>query len=139
MNGNEGPPGNPGLQVPSCMEAPMKEDSKSKRTPRGGRKRHDDDTRTVAMFGGAKPARPKTLGDRLGELFLEWAWATRHRDWERAVRTLARTLKGCEGAGLIERQRVRGEGGETLHLVRLTELGEFALALLSGDDSEAES
>jgi hypothetical protein len=117
----------------------MKQDRQPKRTARGGRGRHADDTMTVAVFGGAKPARPKTLGDRLGELFLEWAWATRHRDWERAVRTLARTLKGCEGAGLIERQRLRGEGGETLHLVRLTPLGKVALALLSGDDSEAES
>ena len=117
----------------------MNHDNNSKRKPSGGREHPTDAIRTVVIFGGAKPARPKTLGDRLGELFLEWAWATRHRDWERAMRTLARTLKGLEGAGLIERQRVHGEGGETLHLVRLTALGEFAVALLSGDDSGVES
>ena len=117
----------------------MNHDNNSTRKPREGHERPADDSRTVVTFGGAKPARPKTLGDRLGELFLEWAWATRHRDWERAVRTLARTLKGLEDAGLVERLRVHGEGGETLHLVRLTGLGEFALALLSGDDSGVES
>jgi len=110
----------------------------SGRRPRGWGECHPDDTTTVAIFFGAKRTRPKTLGNRLGELFLEWAWATRHRDWERAVRTLARTLKGLEGGGLIERERVHGEGGETLHLVRVTELGRFALALLSGDDSGVE-
>jgi len=116
----------------------MTPDNNSKRTPRGGRERHADDITTVAIFVGPNLARPKTLGDRLGELFLEWAWATRHRDWEAAVRTLARTLKGLEGAGLINRHRARGVDGQPLHLVRLTELGQRALSLMSGMDSEVQ-
>jgi hypothetical protein len=38
----------------------------------------DDDITTVAIVVGAKRTQPKTLGDRLGELFLEWSWATGH-------------------------------------------------------------
>ena len=116
----------------------MTHDNKSKRTPHDGGERRADDITTVAIFVGMKRTRPKTLGDRLGELFLEWAWGTRHRDWEGGVRTLARTFKGLEGAGLIERQRVRGDHGQPLHLVRLTPLGVRALSLLSGDDSEVQ-
>ena len=116
----------------------MKSDNNSTRTPRGAGERRADDITTVAIFVGTKRTRPKTLGDRLGELFLEWAWGARHRDWEGGVRTLARTLKGLGGAGLIERQRVRGDDGQPLHLVRLTPLGQQALALLSGDDSEVQ-
>jgi hypothetical protein len=113
----------------------MTDNNHSKRTPRRTGDRHAADVTTIAICVGGK--RPKSLGDRLGRLFLEWAWATRHRDWEAGVRTLARTLRGLEGAGLIERQRVRSDGGETLHMVRLTALGHRALSLLSGDDSEA--
>ena len=99
------------------------------------RSTHADDKRKNAIFFSAKHARPKTDGDRLGELFLEWSWFTEHRDWMKAVRTLARTLAGLEGAGLIERKRVRGGDGHPLHLLRVTELGEHALLLLRGDDS----
>jgi hypothetical protein len=118
----------------------MTHDNKPKRTPHDGRERHAhaDDITTVAIFVGTKRTRPKTLGDRLGELCLEWAWATGHRDWEAGVRTLARTLKGLDGAGLIERHRVHGDDEQPLHLLRLTPLGQQALALLSGDDSEVQ-
>lgn len=111
----------------------------STRTPRGGGERHvDDDITTVAIVVGAKRTRPKTLGDRLGEMFLEWSWATGYRDWEAGVRILARTLKGLEGAGLIERQRVRGDDDQPVHLARLTPLGLRALSLLDGDDTEVQ-
>ena len=52
------------------------------------------------------------------------------------MQTAARTLNGLEGAGLVERQRVRGDDGRPRHLVRLTPLGQDALSLLSGDESE---
>ena len=99
----------------------------------------DDNSKTVAIFIGPKRTRPRALSVRLDRLFLEWAWATRHEEWTQAVRTLARTLKGLEGAGLIERERVRGDDGRALHLLRLTPLGSSALTLLSGGNSEVRS
>ena len=95
-----------------------------------------DDTKTTAIFIGPKRAVPRTVGDRLDQLFLAWAWYSRAGEWEDAVWTLARALKGLEGEDLIERRRVRGEDGRVLHLVRLTPRGETALRLLRGDDSE---
>ena len=98
----------------------------------------NDNAKTVAIFFGPKRNRPKAVSVRLDRLFLEWAWATRHEEWTQAVRTLARTLKGLEGAGLIERERVRGDDGQPLHLLRPTERGKRALALLGGDDLEVQ-
>ena len=101
--------------------------------PASGR---ENDT-TIAIFIGPRRTRPKTVADRLDRLFLEWAWSTRHQEWTSAVRTLARGLTGPEGAGLVERRRVRGADGRPLHLLDLTPLGRSALVLLTGDDSEA--
>ena len=97
----------------------------------------ENDQLVVVLPGPRRPY-PKMLGDRLGQLFLAWAWNTQHRDWTRALRTLARSLKGLEGEGLIERQRTRGMDGRVLHLVRVTPLGRSALTLLGGDDSGCE-
>jgi hypothetical protein len=96
-----------------------------------------EDDRTIAIFIGPRRARPKTVADRLDRLFLEWAWSTGRQEWTSAVRTLARGLQGLEGAGLVERRRVRGADGRPLHLLDLTPLGPSALVLLTGDDSEA--
>jgi hypothetical protein len=98
--------------------------------------RNGDGT-TIAVFFGPRRTRPKTVADRLDRLFLEWAWFTHHHDWMPAVRTLARGLRGLEGAGLVERRRARGSDGRPLHLLELTPLGRSALLLLSGDDSES--
>jgi hypothetical protein len=117
----------------------MEPNDNSKREPQGGSEPTGDSTKTVAVFIGPKRDRPKTLGDRLDRLFLEFAWATRHEEWTQAVRTLARSLHGLEGAGLVERERVRGDDGRVLHLVRVTELGQRALTLLSGDDAAVRS
>jgi hypothetical protein len=45
----------------------------------------ENDQSVVVLLGPRRPY-PKTLGDRLGQLFLAWAWNTQHRDWKRAVR-----------------------------------------------------
>jgi len=96
-----------------------------------------EDDRTIAIFIGPRRTQPRTVADRLDRLFLEWAWSTCHQEWTSAVRTLARGLKGLEGAGLAKRRRVRGADGRLLHLLDLTPLGRSALLLLTGDDSEA--
>jgi len=96
-----------------------------------------DDDRTIAVFIGPRRTRPKTVAGRLDRLFLEWAWSTGQQEWTSAARTLARGLAGLEGAGLVERRRVRGADGRPLHLLDLTPLGRSALLLLTGDDSEA--
>ena len=88
---------------------------------------------TVAMFYG--PRRQPT-GDPydLERLFLEWAWFTQVAGgWPGAVRLLARALRGLQGAGLIERSRVRRHGHATHHGFVLTDLGQEALQALSGD------
>jgi hypothetical protein len=69
----------------------------------------------------------------LERLFLEWAWSTGIREWQAAVRVLARTLHGLEGAGLIERRTVRRAGRTTHHGLVLTDLGRVALDALSGE------
>ena len=51
----------------------------------------------------------------LERLLLEWAWSTGIREWQAAVRVLARTLLGLQGAGLIERRTVRRAGHATHH------------------------
>jgi DNA-binding PadR family transcriptional regulator len=67
-------------------------------------------------------------------LFLEWAWFTRvPGGWQAAVRVLAHTLHGLEGAGLIERRTMRRAGRATHHGFVLTDLGREALDALSGE------
>ena len=92
---------------------------------------------TIAVFAGPRRSQTKSVADRLDRLFLEWAWSTRHDDWTPAIRTLAQSLRGLEGAGLVVRRRVRGADGRPLHLLDLTPLGRSALLLLSGDEAES--
>ena len=113
----------------------MKHDSDSTHKQSVGGEDHRDDAQAVAVLFGREDTRPNTLGDRLGKIFFGWLWFTRHAGWMQGVRTLARTLSGLQGAGLVERQRVRGDDGQILHLIRVTELGASVLALLRGDDS----
>lgn len=106
----------------------------SKRQPTGGSVTIAERARTAAVFPGPKRISPKTLGDRLRQLSLAWAWNSGHPSWVSAVRTLARVLRGLAAEGLIERQRTRSTDGQVLHLVRLTPLGKVALRLLNGND-----
>jgi hypothetical protein len=91
----------------------------------------DQETRAVIAIPGHRVS-----GEEydVGQLFLEWAWEARFpEEWEGAVRALARTLRGLEGAGLIERRTIRRSGAPTHHGFVLTELGRRALHALSGD------
>ena len=69
----------------------------------------------------------------LGELFLAWAWGSGYRNWDAAVRVLARGLRGLHEAGLIERRTIRRRSGPTHHGFVLTEDGHEVLRALSGD------
>jgi len=69
----------------------------------------------------------------LGWLFTHWAWESGYRDWVRAVRVLARTLRGLERTGLIERRTIRRAGQPAHHGFVLTREGQEALVALSGD------
>jgi hypothetical protein len=90
-----------------------------------------EETRVEIRFQGEKTAAGPY---DLEQLFVEWAWhVSARRDWDAAVRLLARTLRGLEGAGLIERRTIRRVGRKPHHIVRLTPLGEEALVPLSGD------
>ena len=62
-----------------------------------------------------------------------WAWEAGHRNWNDAVRTLARTLRGLERIGLIERRTIRRPGAPTHHGFVLTDEGREAVSALSGD------
>ena len=66
-------------------------------------------------------------------LFLCWAWEAGYQDWGEGVRALARTLKGLEQLGLIERRTIRRAGEPTHHGLVLTDRGRRALVALSGD------
>jgi hypothetical protein len=91
-----------------------------------------EDDITRAIFIG--PPRQAT-GDPydLSQLFLAWAWGARYRNWNAAVRVLARALRGLSEAGLIERRTIRRASGETHHGFVLTEDGRDALHALEGD------
>jgi hypothetical protein len=70
----------------------------------------------------------------LEQLFLEWAWSAGFPSgWTQAVRSLARSARGLERAGLIERRTIRRVGHPTHHGFVLTDLGREALVALSGD------
>jgi hypothetical protein len=87
-----------------------------------------DETRAV-IFAGPR----STDHYNFARMFSEWAWFTGHRrKWSDAVRILAGTLRGLEGAGLIARRRIPRPNGEVLHCFELTDLGHEAVAALSG-------
>lgn len=77
---------------------------------------------------------PPTLQEVLGHAFLCWAWHAEFGSWDAAVRAMARTPRGLERAGLIERQTRRSPGEEPIHGFAVTENGQALLALLAGDD-----
>jgi hypothetical protein len=77
--------------------------------------------------------RPTTDRYDLGWLFTCWAWEAGYRDWNTALRALARTLRSLERGGLIERRRIVRPGRRTHHGFVLTDDGREALAALSGD------
>ncbi len=87
---------------------------------------------TQAIFYGPRRQPTEDPYD-LGRLFLEWAWSTGIREWQAAVRVLARTLHGLQGTGLIERRTVRRAGHATHHGLVLTDLGRAALDALAGE------
>jgi hypothetical protein len=80
-------------------------------------------------------ARQSPSSDRydLGWLFTCWVWESGCRDWNHAVWALARTLRGLERIGVIERRTVRRAGAPTHHGFVLTDEGRQAVIALSGD------
>ena len=94
----------------------------------------DDDDWVEAVFIAKRPA---TVHARdpydLGWLFLCWAWESRSGGWSKAVRALARALRGLEQAGLIERRNIKRAGRPTHHGFVLTDEGREAVTALSGD------
>jgi hypothetical protein len=66
-------------------------------------------------------------------LFLCWAWEAGYRGWDPAIRALARTLRGLERVGLIERHTIRRPDRQTHHGFVLTDSGRLALEALAGD------
>jgi hypothetical protein len=91
-----------------------------------------DDDFVEAVFIGPRRQETNDPYD-LGELFLAWAWGSGYRDWDAAVRVLARALRGLAEAGLIERRTIRRVSGPTHHGFVLTEDGQEVLRALSGD------
>lgn len=91
--------------------------------------------RTVAIFL-QRPATPPTEREQLGNAFLRWAWEAQFGSWKDAVRALARTLRGLERTGFIERHAVRRRGEPPRHYVTLTDDGRDLLATLSGAPHE---
>jgi len=66
-------------------------------------------------------------------LFLRWAWEAGYHDWNKAVRALARALRGLERIGLVERRTIRRANDGAHHGFVLTDEGRAALSALSGD------
>lgn len=95
------------------------------------------DGHTVAIFL-RRPSAPPTEREQLGNAFLRWAWEAQFGSWEDAVRALARTLRGLERTGLIERHTLRCPGEPPRHCVTLTEDGLDLLATLSGTSAGGE-
>jgi hypothetical protein len=90
----------------------------------------------VEMYAVIVTPRTEPSLDRydLGQLFLEWTWSARFPGgWGASVQVLARTLRGLEQAGLIERRTIRRVGHPTHHGFVLTNLGHEAVNALSGD------
>ena len=90
------------------------------------------DDHVVAVF---IESRRRTATDRydLEALFVGWAWESGYRDWNAAVRALARALRGLAAVGLLERRTIRRVAGRTHHGFALTQDGQEALRALSGD------
>src|SRR5688572_16413527 len=88
-----------------------------------------DADETLVLFVGTR----KAVSERyaLDGLFLEWAWNGGFAEWDLAVRTLARTLRGLQTSGLIERRTIRRVGCPTHHGFVVTALGQQALHALS--------
>ena len=93
-----------------------------------------DGERTVAVF---LPRRrhPPSEEEQLANAFLRWAWEAGFDDWDDAVRALARTLRGLERTGFIERYTIRRPGHPPRHGVTLTDDGRSLLAALAGESS----
>ena len=85
-----------------------------------------------AVFISSRPP-ASSGGYDLEQLFLAWAWGAGYRDWDTAVRVLARALRGLSEAGLIERRTIRRRSGQTHHGFVLTADGHEALQALAGD------
>lgn len=85
---------------------------------------------TITTAGG------RSASDRydLSTLFLSWAWQAGYRDWDEGVKAVARTLRGLERVGFIERRTIRRAGQPTHHGFVLTEEGRQALVAVSGDE-----
>jgi hypothetical protein len=90
-----------------------------------------EETRAILITGSARGADER---HDVEGLFLDWAWNVDFcRDWNGAVRLLARALRGLERAGLIERRTIRRQGHRPHHAIRLTPLGDEALVALRAD------
>jgi hypothetical protein len=96
------------------------------RTPREG-----PDARTIAIVIPPPSPEPPTVERQLENAFLRWAWEAGYRRWEDAVRALARTLRGLERTGFIERHVVRRPGARPRHGFTLTEDGVSLLETLT--------
>jgi hypothetical protein len=92
----------------------------------------EDDDLVEAVITTPRQA-PTSEPCDLGWLFTCWAWESGYRDWDRAVRVLARTLRGLERTGLIERRTIRRAGQPTHHGFVLNPEGREAVVALSGD------
>jgi hypothetical protein len=78
------------------------------------------------------PGETGTAPYDLAWLFTCWAWEAGFRDWQTALRVLARVLRGLERSGLVERRAVRRAGQLTHHGFVLTDAGREAVTALSG-------
>jgi len=97
----------------------------------------DEDTGTAEIdpvVAVLTTSRHLSTSDRydLGWLFTCWVWESGFADWDRGVRVLARTLRGLERTGLIERRTIRRSGQPTNHGFVLTVEGRKAVEVLSG-------
>lgn len=99
---------------------------------RAARKRPEHaDARTIAIFIPPPSPEPPTVERQLENAFLRWAWESGFGRWENAVRALARTLRGLERTGFIERHVVRRPGARPRHGFTLTEDGVSLLETLT--------
>ena len=77
-------------------------------SPEAGELSASEETTVIFVAPQGTPSNERYA---LEHLFVAWAWNARFPDgadgWNGAVRALARSLKGLEGAGLIERRTIR--------------------------------
>jgi hypothetical protein len=131
-----------GLWVPSLMEGTVTDHLQNPDDPISNaldseRDDHADDDHAVeAIFINRRVKRENgPPGDPydLSWLFLCWAWEAGYRDWSQGLRVLARTLRGLERMGFIERRTIRCAGHATHHGFTVTDEGREAVTALSGD------